>query len=64
MTADEAVRSRSPVGVTDHEMTSGWRVIVARHEHQSRTWYYHQNDDWRHKADVRKIADDWWLANQ
>ena len=56
MTADEAVKSRAPLGVSTHDMASGWLVIVGRREDQSRTWYFHVNDDPRLRDALLKIA--------
>lgn len=49
-TAEQEAIANSDDGLSDHEMTSGWRVIVARLGAKCATWYYHQNDDGRHKA--------------
>jgi hypothetical protein len=55
--AEQAVISRSPDGVSDHEMTSGWRVIVARKGERCATWYYHSNDDKRLPSALRIEAE-------
>lgn len=43
--AEAAVIRRSIDGVRTHDMTGGWRVIVAKHGEHHATWYYHVNDD-------------------
>lgn len=45
--AEAAVIRRSTEGVRTHDMTGGWRVIVAKHGEHHATWYYHINDDAR-----------------
>lgn len=55
--AEAAVIARADDGVSDHEMTSGWRVIVARRGERSATWYYHSNDDARHRSALRAEAE-------
>lgn len=45
--ADRAVIDRSAEGVRTHDMTGGWRVIVAKHGEHHATWYYHVADDAR-----------------
>lgn len=45
--AEAAFIARSADGVTDHDMGTGWRVIVARRGERCATWYYHVNDDAR-----------------
>lgn len=45
--AERAVIDRSAEGVRTHDMTGGWRVIVAKHGERHATWYYHVNDDAR-----------------
>jgi hypothetical protein len=57
--ADASVKERSPLGVSEHDMTPGWRVIVARRIDQARTWYFHINDDKRLAAALRRQADEW-----
>lgn len=59
MTADQAAISRSPLGVTEHDMTPGWRVIVARRADISRTFYHHVNDDKRLIEALRQAAQSW-----
>jgi len=55
--AEAAARARAPDGVSDYEMTSGWRVIVARRGERCATWYYHTNDAPRHQAAIRAEAE-------
>lgn len=55
--AEAVVVSRAPDGVSDHEMTSGWRVIVARCGERCATWYYHTNDDSRHRVALKAEAE-------
>lgn len=45
--AEAAVVRISEDGVRTHDMTSGWRVIVAKHGEHHAAWYYHVNDDTR-----------------
>lgn len=45
--AENAIIARSPDGVTNHDMGTGWRVIVARRGERVATWYHHVNDDKR-----------------
>lgn len=45
--AERAAIDRSREGVHTHDMTGGWRVIVAKHGERHATWYYHINDDKR-----------------
>lgn len=63
MTADEAVKARAPLGVTEHAMfPPRWRVIVARRPDKSRTFYYDENDDPRLLAALRRQAAEWVAA--
>lgn len=58
--AEQAVVARSPIGVSEHDMPGGWRVIVARvGELARRTWYFHSNDDARHQEALRRQAREW-----
>lgn len=45
--AEQAITDRSRDGVHTHDMTGGWRVVVAKHGDHHATWYYHINDDER-----------------
>jgi len=57
LSADAAVRSRAPLGVSEHAMTGAWRVIVARTHSAARTYYFHENDDSRIAAALRTAAE-------
>lgn len=54
--AEAAVVRRSDDGVRAHDMTGGWRVIVAKHGEHHATWYYHINDDKRISAALEREA--------
>lgn len=45
--AERAIIDQSGEGVRVHDMTGGWRVVVAKHGEHHATWYYHINDDKR-----------------
>lgn len=60
--ADQAAIARSPEGISEHAMTGAWRVIIARAGEAARTWYFHENDDQRHKAVLHKQATEWLVA--
>jgi len=59
MSIEQSKIAIAPVGISEHEMTGAWRVIIARRNNgQSETWYFHANDApaWRdalHKAATR-----------
>lgn len=59
MSADEAVKVRAPLGVSEHAMTGAWRVIVARRPDQARSFYYDCNDDPRLLNALRWVAQEW-----
>lgn len=54
--AEAAVIRRSTDGVCTHDMTGGWRVIVAKNGEHHATWYYHINDDARVAAALEREA--------
>lgn len=56
-TAEQAIISRSPDGVREHDMGTGWTVIVAKSGEKHATWYYHNADDPRIGQALRKEAD-------
>lgn len=61
MSADEAVKDRTAPGtIAEHDMGTGWRVIVAqRPDGHGRTWYFHNNDDARLAEALRRNAAEW-----
>jgi hypothetical protein len=51
------------MGVSDAAMTGAWRVIIARVPDRYMAYYYHANDDARHKEALRLQAERW-VASQ
>lgn len=56
MTAEQAVIAKSPMGVSEHDMPGGWRVIVARTANDARTYYHHSSEPAAHIDVLRKWA--------
>jgi hypothetical protein len=40
----EDIALRSPDGITTHEMSEGWRMIICRHQDYYQAIYYHVDD--------------------
>jgi len=55
--AEKAIVARSTNGVTEHNMGTGWHVIVAKHNDLCATWYYHTNDDPRIRDALKRDAE-------
>lgn len=51
------VSAMSPSGISDHNMSGGWRVIVAKHGEHIANWYYHTGDSPRIKIALRYEAE-------
>ncbi len=57
MNYERQITGRAPDGVSSHEATSGWHVVVARKGDRLATWYHHINDDPRLKAGQLRQAE-------
>lgn len=55
--AEKTIIANAPSGVSDHDMGTGWRVIVARYGERAATWYYHVNDDPRIRKGILADAE-------
>ena len=62
-TAEQSAIARAGIGVSDEAMTGAWRVIIARTPDRYVAYYYHENDDIRIKAALKRQAERW-IANQ
>lgn len=55
--AEQAIVARSQDGVREHDMGTGWHVIVAKLGERHATWYFHANDDRRIAFALRREAE-------
>lgn len=62
-TEEQSVRAKASDGVTEHDLSGGWRVIVARCGERIATWYHHRDDDKRliagQRAAARRRSESW-----
>jgi hypothetical protein len=58
-TAEQSIVARAPMGVSDAAMIGTWRVIIARVPDCYMTYYYHENDDARHRVALMLRAERW-----
>lgn len=61
--AEAAAVDRAEEGISEHAMTGGWRVLIARKAGRYERWYFHANDDTRLKEALRRQAWRWLGAN-
>ena len=54
---EETIVAQSKDGLSEHDMGTGWNVIVAKHGNLCATWYYHTNDDPRIRVALRRDAE-------
>lgn len=57
MSQEQEITGRAPDGVSSHEASGGWHVVVARKGERVATWYHHVNDDPRLKAGQLRSAE-------
>jgi hypothetical protein len=63
MTLEQVKLNISPAGISEHEMTGAWRVIIARRDNgQVRTWYFHANDAPAWRDALHTAATRWMTA--
>jgi len=63
-TAEQSAVARALIGVSDQAMTGAWRVIIGRVPDRYVAYYYHENDDARHKVALRLQAERWVASHE